>query len=235
MSTINRSLAASTLLQDLPPEKIADLDKRCRWRNFEADQVIINLDDESTDVYFIIWGDVRVTVFSETGKTVIIQDLKTGHHFGEFSAIDGGRRSASIVAMSRTVVAVMPAEMFRELLMEFPELSQTVMRRMVGSLRNLVERVVEFSTLGVRNRIHAELLRLARAGRIVENTGRISPPPTHAEIAARISTHREAVTRELKALERSDLLERTRGAYVVKDLAELKRMVDDARAGREGA
>lgn len=234
MSTINRSLAASTLLQELPAEKIADLDKRCRWRNFEADQVIINLDDESTDVYFIIWGDVRVTVFSETGKTVIIQDLKTGHHFGEFSAIDGGRRSASIVAMSRTVVAVMPAEMFRELLMEFPQLSQTVMRRMVGSLRNLVERVVEFSTLGVRNRIHAELLRLARAGRIVENTGRISPPPTHAEIAARISTHREAVTRELKALERSDLLERTRGAYVVKDLAELKRMVDDARAGREG-
>ncbi|WP_319024817.1 Crp/Fnr family transcriptional regulator [Nisaea sediminum] len=235
MSTINRSLAASTLLQGLPPEKIADLDKRCRWRNFEADQVIINLDDESTDVYFIIWGDVRVTVFSETGKTVIIQDLKTGHHFGEFSAIDGGRRSASIVALSRTVVAVLPAEAFRDLLMEFPELSQTVMRRMVGSLRNLVERVVEFSTLGVRNRIHAELLRLARAGRIVENTGRISPPPTHAEIAARISTHREAVTRELKALERSDLLERTRGAYVVKDLAELKRMVDDARAGREGS
>ncbi|WP_420405239.1 Crp/Fnr family transcriptional regulator [Nisaea sp.] len=235
MSTINRSLATSTLLQDLPPEKIADLDKRCRWRNFEADQVIINLDDESTDVYFIIWGDVRVTVFSETGKTVIIQDLKTGHHFGEFSAIDGGRRSASIVALSRTVVAVLPAEAFRDLLMEFPELSQTVMRRMVGSLRNLVERVVEFSTLGVRNRIHAELLRLARAGRIVDGTGRISPPPTHAEIAARISTHREAVTRELKALERSDLLERTRGAYIVKDLGELKRMVDDARAGRESS
>ena len=75
-------------------------------------------------------------------------------------------------------------------------------------------------------------MRLARAGRIVDGTGRISPPPTHAEIAARISTHREAVTRELKALERSDLLERTRGAYVVKDISELERMVDDARAGR---
>ena len=40
------------------------------------------------------------------------------------------------------------------------------------------------------------------------------------------------MTRELKALERSDLLERTRGAYVVKDISELERMVDDARAGR---
>ena len=126
----------------------------------------------------------------------------------------------------------MSAEMFRDLLAEVPEMAQIVMQRMVGSLRTLVERVVEFSTLGVRNRIHAELLRLARAGRIVDGTGRISPPPTHAEIAARISTHREAVTRELKVLERSDLLERTRGAYVVKDISELERMVDDARAGR---
>lgn len=233
MSSINRSLAVSNLLGCLPESKIADLDKRCRWRNFEADQVIINLDDDSTDVYFIIWGDVRVTVFSETGKTVIIHDMKTGDHFGEFAAIDGGRRSASIVAQSRTIVACMPDQMFRDLLAEVPELSLIVMKRMVGSLRTLVERVVEFSTLGVRNRIHAELLRLARAGRIVDGTGRISPPPTHAEIAARISTHREAVTRELKALERSDLLERTRGAYVVKNIAELERMVDDARAGRE--
>ena len=96
MSSINRSLAVSNLLGCLPESKIADLDKRCRWRNFEADQVIINLDDDSTDVYFIIWGDVRVTVFSETGKTVIIHDMKTGDHFGEFAAIDGGRRSASI-------------------------------------------------------------------------------------------------------------------------------------------
>lgn len=232
MSTIKRSLAVSGLLKDLPEAKIAELDKRCVWRNFNADQLIINLDDETSDVYFVVWGDMRVTVFSETGKTVIIHDMKAGDHFGEFAAIDGGLRSASIVALSRADVAVMPAEVFSELLLEYPALAQIVMRRMVGSLRNLVERVVEFSTLGVRNRIHAELLRLAHAGRIVGDTGRISPPPTHAEIAARISTHREAVTRELKVLERAGLLERTRGAYIVKDMLELKRMVDDARAGR---
>jgi CRP/FNR family cyclic AMP-dependent transcriptional regulator len=103
---------------------------------------------------------------------------------------------------------------------------------MAGAIRTLNERVVEFSTIGVRNRIHAELLRLARAERVIEGTGRISPPPTHAEIASRISTHREAVTRELKQLENQSLLERTRGAFVIKDLAELERMVKDARAGR---
>ncbi len=126
----------------------------------------------------------------------------------------------------------MSARAFQDLLAEFPTIALAVMVSMAGAIRALNERVVEFSTLGVRNRIHAELLRLARAGRVIEGTGRISPPPTHAEIASRISTHREAVTRELKQLENQSLLERTRGAFVIKDLNELERMVEDARAGR---
>ena len=82
------------------------------------------------------------------------------------------------------------------------------------------------------NRIHSELLRLAHAGRIVDGAGRISPPPTHAEIAARISTHREAVTRELKQLERKGVIERNRGSIVIKNLEEFEQMVEEARAGK---
>ncbi|MDA1309631.1 MAG: Crp/Fnr family transcriptional regulator [Proteobacteria bacterium] len=231
MST-ERTLNGTRLLASVPEERIAVLDGLCRWRSFEQDDVILNLDDDSSDIYFIAHGEVRVTVFSQTGRTVIMRDFKTGDHFGEFAAVDGEPRSASIIALNRTVVAQMPAPTFMGLVAEFPEISLAMMRAMTGAIRSLNERVVEFSTLGVRNRIHAELLRLARSGRVVDGTGRISPPPTHAEIASRISTHREAVTRELKQLENQELLERTRGAFVIKDLAELERMVEDARAGR---
>jgi len=227
-----RTLAGSKLLSEMPPDRITDLDTRCRWRSFEPEDVILNLDDRTSDVYFITRGEVRVTVFSQTGRMVIMRDFKAGDHFGEFASIDNEPRSASIVALTRTVVGLMPATVFQSLLHEFPKVAISVMRSMSMVIRTLNERVVEFSTLGVRNRVHAELLRLARGGRMVEGTGRISPPPTHAEIAARISTHREAVTRELKQLERQDILERTRGAFVIKDLAELERMVEDARAGR---
>jgi CRP-like cAMP-binding protein len=103
---------------------------------------------------------------------------------------------------------------------------------MVGVIRTLNERVVEFSTLGVKDRIHAELLRLAQAGRIVEGSGRISPPPTHAEIAARISTHREAVTRELKKLEREGIIEKTKGSIVIIDIEKFEKVVSNARSGK---
>jgi len=56
----------------------------------------------------------------------------------------------------------------------------------------------------------------------------VSPPPAHAEIAARVSIRREAVARELKSLERSGLLERRRGALVLTDVNKLRKAIDDA-------
>ena len=134
--------------------------------------------------------------------------------------------------MNRTIVAQMPSETFNDLLVEHPVLALKVMKEMVGVIRTLNERVVEFSTLGVKDRIHAELLRLAQAGRIVEGSGRISPPPTHAEIAARISTHREAVTRELKKLEREGIIEKTKGSIVIVDIEKFEKVVSNARSGK---
>jgi CRP/FNR family cyclic AMP-dependent transcriptional regulator len=56
-------------------------------------------------------------------------------------------------------------------------------------------------------------------------SARISAPPTHSEIASRISTHREAVTRELNRLSRLGIIERKGGAILVKDV---KRLADGA-------
>ena len=53
----------------------------------------------------------------------------------------------------------------------------------------------------------------------------VSPPPVHSDIAARVSTRREMVARELKALERSGLMIKRRGAFVLTDVPELMQML----------
>jgi hypothetical protein len=58
-------------------------------------------------------------------------------------------------------------------------------------------------------------------------TAVIAPAPTHAEIASRISTHREAVTRELNALARARLIEKRSGVLVIRDIAALTEMVEE--------
>jgi len=55
----------------------------------------------------------------------------------------------------------------------------------------------------------------------------VSPAPTHAEIASRISTHREAVTREPNELARAKLIEKRGNDLIIHDIAMLESMVED--------
>jgi CRP-like cAMP-binding protein len=94
-------------------------------------------------------------------------------------------------------------------------------------VRNLTDRVYEFSTLAVRNRIQAELLRLSRSEASDKNNARIAPAPTHAELASRVATHREAVTRELRSLTKLGVIEKRGRDLVILDIDRLAGMVDD--------
>ena len=102
------------------------------------------------------------------------------------------------------------------------------MEHFVSEIRELTTRVFEFSTLAVRYRIQAELLRLAGAPTPRGKTASVDPTPTHAEIASRTSTHREAVTRELNRLTKMGILEQRSRVLWIKDLARLEALVRDA-------
>ena len=93
-------------------------------------------------------------------------------------------------------------------------------------MRALDNRVLEYSTLDVRHRVSCELLRLARPDPNDPHRGVLTPAPTQAEIAARVSTYREAVVREMKTLEREGHLERQRDAIILPDMPGLVQRLD---------
>lgn len=223
------TLGGIELLRLLPLARRKVLAERCQAHQYKARQEIVSRADASTDVYCVVSGQVRVTTYSASDKEVMFRDLDAGTMFGHVSAIDGGPRSASVVAVKDSFLVSIPADVFQELLRAYPDLAVAVLKELGRLVRLLSERVVDMSTLGVKNRIHAELLRLALKGRRDDNSAVIAPIPTHSEIASRISTHREAVTRELKRLEQQGLVERRRGALVVNDLERLRRLVEDVR------
>ena len=197
----------------------------CQGRRYAADQRILSHKDQDRDVYFIISGKVRVTIYSLSGKEITFRDQSAGEMFGELGAIDGEPRSAHVMALEDSLVASMSRETFWEVLGGYPEVAEFTFKRLATLVRQLSERVFEFSTLAVRNRIHAELLRLARENLHGDNTAAVTPSPTHAEIASRISTHREAVTREYHELASEGLIEQRRGELVINDVARLENMV----------
>jgi CRP-like cAMP-binding protein len=222
-------LKSIRLLDGLPLEALEEVAHQCRWRRFTAGQGIVSREARDNDVYLIISGQVRVTAFSATGRQVTFGDIRTGEWFGDFAAIDGLSRSADVVAIEDTLAASMNPSLFRRLLHEHPVMSDRMLHRLVGCVRELTERVFDFSTLGVQNRVHAELLRLARKVGVTANTARIDPAPKHTDIASQISTYREQVTRELSAMTRQGLIQRSGAALVIPDVARLQRLVAEVR------
>jgi CRP-like cAMP-binding protein len=222
------SLAEVAIFANLSAHVLEQIQQRCSWRQYGTGEAIVEYLDESDDVFFITAGEVRVTLYSITGKVVNLRDLGTGEVFGEYPAIDGGPRSASVEARTNCVIASMPAGAFQELLLTEPRVAQAMLPQLVTKIRALTTRVYEFSTLAVNNRIQAELLRLANLAPREGNSARITPAPTHVEIASRVSTHREAVTRELNRLCRLGIAERRGSALLVKDVDRLAEMVHEA-------
>jgi CRP-like cAMP-binding protein len=222
-------LRSIRLLEGLPDPALEHIAAHCRWRRCAAGERIISREAPDTDVYFIVGGKVQVTAFSASGRQVTYGAMRAGDWFGDFSAIDGLARSADIVALADTVVASMPPAAFRALLHDHPEVCDRMLRRLVSCVRELTDRVFDFSTLGVQNRLHAELLRLARAAGVRGNSARIDPAPKHTDIASQISTYREQVTREITAMVKQGLVLRSDRALVIPDVARLEKLVASVR------
>jgi CRP-like cAMP-binding protein len=224
---VEHTLAEVAIFARLPSDALKIIRETCSWEHYQPGEPIVDYLDASDDVFFVTTGEVSVTIYSVSGKAVSFRNLGPGSIFGEYAAIDGDPRCASVVAKSDCIVASMSAAAFRKLLEAEPMVGQALIRELVRNVRTLTKRVYEFSTLAVNNRIQAELLRLASLAPREGKSARLVPPPTHADIASRVSTHREAVTRELNRLSRIGLIERQSGVLIVWDVDRLAEMLHE--------
>jgi len=230
MSDIETStLDGIRMLEGLSADALASLAKGCTWRRFADHEQIIDRQSDSTDVFFVVEGRVRIVNYSLSGKEITLEDLDTGSHFGELSALDGQPRSASVMSLDNCLIAALSQDRFLNLLRENADISFRVLRALAGIIRNSTDRIMDLSTLAANNRVQADLLRQARSGLIGENQAEIRPIPVHGDIASRVSTTRETVARVLSDLARRNIIERKKNALLIKDLAQLREMVEEVR------
>jgi CRP/FNR family transcriptional regulator, cyclic AMP receptor protein len=217
-------LSRFPMLAALDGARLADLAASATIRSCAEGELVLDFNDESRDIFLILEGSMRIVLRTPGGQEMIFRDAGPGEIFGEMAAIDQRRRSAAVTAMHRTRLAVLRAEPFLAAILSSPAAALACMRHLTARLRETDERLLELTVLPVRLRLCAELLRLARpAG----GARRISPPPPHHELAARIGTRREMVSRELAALATAGLIEADRRAI---RLLQPERLASELRA-----
>lgn len=219
-----QALREIELFKSLDDEALGLVSHLVKWKQCRKGTEVIPYMSASDDVYFIDSGSVRVTIYSFSGKEISYQELGPGKMFGEISAIDQLPRAANVITLEPAHIGIISRSDYWGLVDQYPSVAAASLKRLASMIRFLIDRVYQYGALDVKDRVRMEVLRLARENMSGEDTAAIGNFPTHKEIANRVNTHREAVTRELNELSRMGLIEqdkRTMSVTTVSGLIEL--------------
>jgi CRP/FNR family cyclic AMP-dependent transcriptional regulator len=166
-------------------------------RKYPKNVVLITEGDRSDSFYVILSGKVKVFLSDEHGKEVQLNTQGPGEYFGELALIDQAPRSASVMTLEPSQLAVVSRENFQRCLAENPDIAVELISFLVNRVRSLTENVKNLALLDVYGRVARTLLNLSSEQ---DDQLVIEERLTHQEIANRVGASREMVSRIMKDL-----------------------------------
>ena len=185
-----RSLARVGLFSSLSSDEREGLEQECTWRRYRPGERVLERGSQSDEVFFVIEGAVNIVSFSSTGREITFAEVGAGGTVGELAAIDGQRRSASVVATDDSLLAILPANLFIDLLKRNGEIAFTLLQRLAGIVRKGTDQVIHVSSMAATNRVYAELLKRAEQDKTVPNLWVVKTLPPLRELASAVGTTR---------------------------------------------
>lgn len=205
-------LKSIVIFKDLDERSLQGIQHFVTTKVYRAGEYILDRQSGTTMVMALCSGLVRVTLITPQGKEMVIRDVNLGEVFGDWSAIDGQQRSASVVAIKDSVVGLITEEDFRTLVTHNPLIALRQMQELTRQLRGMTWRLTEFVALKASLRIQSVLVDFAT---LTPDGLLIQKMVSHQEIAARAYTQREVVARELTSLQLRGLLTKRGDGYLI--------------------
>ncbi|MFE2995301.1 Crp/Fnr family transcriptional regulator [Nocardia sp. NPDC059246] len=170
-------------------------------RRWPAGAALLREGDSSDHVLVIETGRVKVTSSATSGKQVLLAIRGPDDLVGEFAAIDGSERSATVTALSLVSAVVIQGSEFRAILIKDGKAAVGVLRIVVNRVREADKRRLEYGAYTVDERIARLLLDYSELyGRTDGDRVLIALPLSQAELAHAAGASREAVVKALKRL-----------------------------------
>jgi CRP/FNR family transcriptional regulator, cyclic AMP receptor protein len=163
---------------------------------YPRNAVIVNEGDDTDAFYVIVSGRVKVYASDDDGREIVLTTQEAGDYFGEL-VLDGGPRSASVMTLEPSRLAVITKPRFRQFLTSHPSFASQLVERLIARVRDLTSSVKSLALMDVYGRVARLMLDLA-----VEENGKwvVAEKLTQQEIADRVGSSREMVSRIFKDL-----------------------------------
>jgi CRP/FNR family cyclic AMP-dependent transcriptional regulator len=201
---VHEVLEKVPLFSSLPQEALHTLEAHSSVKSYRKNTVIIERGDESTSLYVLESGKVRVYMSDEDGKEVVLNVMEApGAYFGELALVGDTERTASVMTMEDAKLRIISKQDFSACLKDNPQIALELIQHLVRQVKTLTERVGTLALNDVYGRVAATLTEWAKEedGRLI--TGRL----TQQDIAHMVGSSREMVSRIFKDLKLGGYIE----------------------------
>jgi CRP/FNR family cyclic AMP-dependent transcriptional regulator len=193
------ALRGCALFRPLTPPELEAVLARAVIQRFERGATIMRRGDAASSMVVILQGRVRISVTSADGTETSLGMLGAGDVVGEMALLDGGDRSADVLAAEDAVLMTIQRGDFLPLLENSAGLCLRLMQLLCTRLRETNRSVEEIATLSLSARLGRLLLRLARSyGSPMGHELRLDLRLSQKDLATLVGASREKVNRQLR-------------------------------------
>ena len=206
-AAIAAALGETPLFAALDSSELASLSSRATLRRYSSGELLFSEGETCSGLFLVVSGRIRIFKISRGGREQVLAIESSGTSIAELPVFDGGAYPASAMAMEPAELVFVSRNDFRAVCLENPDLSLKVLQVVGSRLRRLVGIIEELSFTTLRHRLISWLLKEAkshgqRRGQGIAFTLTVS----HHELAARIGTVRELVSRNMARLQAQNLI-----------------------------
>jgi CRP-like cAMP-binding protein len=201
------ALRVTVLFGSLRDEELRALASRCTERKLSRDEILFIAGEEARGLYVVVSGAVRAFRAGADGREQVIHTERAGAILADVPVFDDGTYPATAVADEDSVVLFIAKGDVRAVCLEHPTISLAALKMMAGRLRRHAELVEALSLREVGQRI-ARLLLTEAESRGKRSTRGITFDliMNNGQIAARVGSVREVVSRALARLQQDGLI-----------------------------
>jgi CRP/FNR family transcriptional regulator len=222
ISKLVLTLRRLPLFTDLAESELSLIAGYVKLHHYEAGENIFSEGDPCRELLIVKEGSVKMLKTAANGRQQLIGIERPGNSLTEIAVFDGGAYPATARAVLPTILLRLEAEHFRRICLQHPEVSLKVIKVLGHRLRRMGSLVEELSFSTVRGRLITHLVQLAEQGRRTSAGIEFELTENNEELAARLGTVRELVSRNLGRLHGEGLIEIRRRTVIVTDLDSLK-------------
>jgi CRP/FNR family transcriptional regulator len=220
-------LAKSALFCNLPLSVLTELAAHGRERKLVQGQILFRAHETVEGMYVVHTGSVRAFRENIDGREQTIHVEQAGGTLADVAVFDGGPYPSSTMAEEDSEVLFLAKEDVRRFVLRYPEVALTFLEMMAKKLRMVSSLAEQLALKDVSQRLAILLLERARKDLPKLQDGvSFSLPLSHTQLASRLGSVREVVTRSLQKLAQQKILEIHGHRIVLLDVEALRRLAE---------